>query len=1479
MKKNIATSLLAGTLVLAQAAPAFAAADTAGHWAQDALNTWQNYGVIKGDENGNLMPDSGITRGEMAVMLDRVMAYQLKSQNTFSDLDQSWYTDAILGANAAGIIMGMGDGTVQPGASITRQETAVMFARVLSLDTQSAPDAGFLDQASIPDWAVGAVNAMAAAGYMQGSNGMFRPADTITRAEVVTILDNIFNANYNTSGEYTGDVDGSAVISADAVTLKDMHITGDLIVAEGVGEGHVELDNVTVDGRLLVRGGGANSIVIKGDSKITQVIIARQEGKVRVAVEDGAQVSVVVVEEGSDDVKLEGTLGTVSIEGSDAAVEITGKVDTVDVTESADNTSVTVSKGSTVSTLTTSAENATLTVAGKVEAVTVTESAEGTAVKTESGAKIDSVTTAGANTTVEGNGTVSKVEAAEGATGTTVTTNGTKVENNSTESVTTGNGSIDAGESGTTTKPSTGGGSSSGGGSTVEDTSVEQLVKTAQDAGSYKYDGYEYVGSFESKVDGAAVTISARYTQEQFDLKGAMNDMARYLGALHRVESSAVKSITFNGTVYTWASNPTLAGSNWVKDASAAVEDGNTLVSAIVDYYQKDQSAPLTMTLKGTGSAAVTLTFSFEITPVVEDTTVEQLVTTAQNAGSYKYDDYTYVGSFESKVDGANVTISAEYTKEQFDLEGAMNDMARYLGALHRVESSAVKSITFNNTVYTWNESLALKGSNWAAEDGTTLVSAIVKFYGEHPSSSIAMTLKGTGSAAVTLTFSFEITQEQPTVTELTGSMAAQSGESFTTIGTDFVLDLDNEIPAEVSDKVFTQEQVAALGGSGDYRSLTLYVKVNGQLPTFTSIKQKYMTADGQLATMKAKTNTKDWAYDAQANTLNGETGRYGVKDGNSYLKLALYSFYNAGSGWDLISDNAAKQVLEFYNGEDLVATLTVDSPLNGYTVAAPVVDTATVSSADELAAALSNESITTINLSSSFEAASEIVVGRPVTINGNSNTITSKNASENAQQSAGILVASDGVTLRNLTVSGPNNTPSGWDSGEYGIKVFNANDVTLENVTVTAANAGIQVNSSKVTLAGTITVSGNEFGGIEVCKSSEEGMQAGKLNLNGATVVCSDSAVPAIWIDGTTAEAGVVTGADSLYTSNTGSQIYYFTNVPASAQAQIGQTLYASLDDALSAVKTGETLTLHADATVSPSTLQNAVTGKTVTIDVNGNALTVSGTSTSVVLEKSGDAATALTIKNGTLNLNNHTGANAAINIKTDSSIVLEDLTVNSTATVLYPQGDAASVTVDNCDITTSGAYAIATNAATVDNYNVVISVSGGSITMEAADNDSAALCLNVAGTMNVTGTAIKGQRQAVIVRAGTATFTGCNISSNSTPLSWVNESMYTGTWGSGNEVPYGALIVGNQTTSTYAADANVTLTDCEISATGTSEQSDVFKFFAVYAIRQNNSFNTVINTTGTEVITGTVEKLGENVSITGLTVTGEETEVTEAV
>ena len=545
MNKKGLSLLMCGALTLSMATPALAVEDLSGHWAKDALETWKDYGVLQGDENGDLRPDSSITRGELAVILDRVMAYQAKAANRFTDLNDSWYTDAILGASAAGILQGYEDGTVKPKAAITRQEAAVMFARVLALDTQGAPSAGYTDQNSIGFWALGAVNAMTAAGYLQGSGNLFRPQDSITRAEVVTILDNIFASNFNESGEYTGDVDGSAVINAGQVVLRDMYIEGDLIVAEGVADGHVELDNVTVNGRLIVRGGGENSIVVKGESRVSRVVVARQDSRVRVAVEDGASVNTIAVQEGSDAVTIEGSVSVVTIEGTGAAVSVTGSVDTVTVTASASGAALTVASGAEIGTLTTAAANASLSLSGKVDAVTVTgsatdvtvasgaavgsvttqaagtnlsvsgkvdsvtvtETASGTNVTAESGAQIDSVTTAGANTTVSGEGTVSKVEAAPGSTGTTVTTGGTKVENNSSESVSTGSGSVDAGSSGTTSSGSNNGGTG-GGGSVVppdEDTSDAQKV-TTQD---------ELIAALESDSGASKVQVAGDITLDQ----------------------------------------------------------------------------------------------------------------------------------------------------------------------------------------------------------------------------------------------------------------------------------------------------------------------------------------------------------------------------------------------------------------------------------------------------------------------------------------------------------------------------------------------------------------------------------------------------------------------------------------------------------------------------------------------------------------------------------------------------------------------------------------------------------------------------------------------------------------------------------------------------------------------------------------------------------------------------------------------------
>lgn len=244
----------------------------------------------------------------------------------------------------------------------------------------------------------------------------------------------------------------------------------------------------------------------------------------------------------------------------------------------------------------------------------------------------------------------------------------------------------------------------------------------------------------------------------------------------------------------------------------------------------------------------------------------------------------------------------------------------------------------------------------------------------------------------------------------------------------------------------------------------------------------------------------------------------------------------------------------------------------------------AQVDSAEDWAAAVAAGQ--NIVVTAAFAADTQLNVPGAITVNGRNLTITSTNDADDAEDAAGILVTG-AAAIKNLTVSGPNNTTTAWDEGEYGIKVYNAENVTLQDVTVTGANAGIQVNSSAVTLAGTVTVSGNEWGGIEVCKSSNEGLTAGTLNINGAAVVCTDTAVPAIWIDGTTEADGVVNGADGMTQIAAGDQIYYYT--------------------------AGTAITLARDVTISGTAMVEDLTvneGVTLTVS-EGSTLTVNGTLT----------------------------------------------------------------------------------------------------------------------------------------------------------------------------------------------------------------------------------------------------------------------------
>ena len=230
------------------------------HWAKDAITIWADHEVIQGFD-GLFRPDETITRAEMAVMINRIMNYQVRAENTFIDLDDNWYTDAILKLVKQGVMLGH-DNQIRPEDSVSREEALVMIARSLGIEENQNKSASFIDSGNISEWAVGAIQAMTEKGFINGyEDGSFRPQDKMTRACSVTVVNNAVKGFYNKPGTYKveEEINGIVIVNSPDVILEGMTINGDLIVTPGVKEGTVTLQGTTVSGQQIVMGGNVES--------------------------------------------------------------------------------------------------------------------------------------------------------------------------------------------------------------------------------------------------------------------------------------------------------------------------------------------------------------------------------------------------------------------------------------------------------------------------------------------------------------------------------------------------------------------------------------------------------------------------------------------------------------------------------------------------------------------------------------------------------------------------------------------------------------------------------------------------------------------------------------------------------------------------------------------------------------------------------------------------------------------------------------------------------------------------------------------------------------------------------------------------------------------------------------------------------------------------------------------------------------------
>lgn len=317
------------------------------HWAYEALNSAVQNGILRG-ENQHLYPAQNLTRAEMAAIINRVFGAEEQADITrFTDVQTSDWFYADL-AKAVGMGTFVGDGNLMnPNQVMSRQDVMLVLARALKLDTADTSNLNvYTDCAQIADYAKGAVAAMLKAGYISGfTDQTFRPQDSLTREQMAQILYNIFEKYINVSGTYTGGQSGNVIVNVPEVTLKDTTIAGDLIIGDGVGNGTVTLDNVTVQGRVLVRGGGENSLRIVNNSNVGSVIVTKSaSGKLRILSSDGARVDMVYVDDGQDTLILEGTFKNVAVESDNEMLLKNAVVTQLSVNAAAAN--VTIESGS-----------------------------------------------------------------------------------------------------------------------------------------------------------------------------------------------------------------------------------------------------------------------------------------------------------------------------------------------------------------------------------------------------------------------------------------------------------------------------------------------------------------------------------------------------------------------------------------------------------------------------------------------------------------------------------------------------------------------------------------------------------------------------------------------------------------------------------------------------------------------------------------------------------------------------------------------------------------------------------------------------------------------------------------------------------------------------------------------------------------------------------------------------------------------------
>ena len=254
--------------------------------------------------------------------------------------------------------------------------------------------------------------------------------------------------------------------------------------------------------------------------------------------------------------------------------------------------------------------------------------------------------------------------------------------------------------------------------------------------------------------------------------------------------------------------------------------------------------------------------------------------------------------------------------------------------------------------------------------------------------------------------------------------------------------------------------------------------------------------------------------------------------------------------------------------------------------------------------------------------------------------------------------------------------------------------------------------------------------------------------------------------------------------------------------------------DEFTSALTTGGDYIIANDISAVIGDAESSIT-KDLSIDMNGKTVTLTG----------GKSITASNCKfeiksTGEKGILNYTGFTdptvGVLCVDKSGTLVLDNVVFNTDGSAVFPYGDASKATIRNSEII-AGTYAVGMNNAKTGSNVVTVEIIGSTLTTNGVygdTKDNTTVMVNANGAkLNIEDSTLTGDRQVLFVRVGTVTVSDSTIVYTDSTSSENKTKYDTVVWGTGNEAPASAVVVGDRNGG-YAGAASLTISGGMINA-----------------------------------------------------------------